>query len=229
MKLNLLSILFSLMTCSVSAQITVTNATFPAAGDTLKTVFDGMPVNVDINPGGGVINATWNFTNLQGMLRETVFRPAAEGSAADQFPGANLVTGFGVAGENYYKITDNKYELIGYQGPDPANLGLNLSVHISPPIVEKRAPLNFTDSYSDEGAVLIPIAASDIPGGILDSFPITPDSIRLRIAIDRSGFVEGWGTLMIPGGNYNVLREKRIELTETRLDAKIGAGPFSVW
>jgi type IX secretion system substrate protein len=229
MKLNLLSILFSLVTICVSAQITVTNTTFPVAGDTLKTVFDGMPVNIDINPAGGTIDGVWNFGNLQGMLRETVFRSASEGTAADEFPGANLVTSFGVAGENYYKTTDNTFSLIGYQGPDPANLGLNLSVHINPPLVEKKAPLNFTDSYSDEGAVLVPIAASDIPGGLLDSFPIAPDSIRIRIAIERSGFVEGWGNLTIPGGSYDVLREKRVELTETRLDVKIGTGPFAVW
>lgn len=226
MRLNILLFLFLLTAYCASAQITVTNATFPAAGDTLKTVFDGMPVNIDINPASGTIGASWNFSNLQGMLRETVFRPASEGNAADEFPGANLVTSFGVAGENYYKTTNNRYELIGYQGPDPANLGLNLSVHINPPLVEKRAPLNFTDSYSDEGAVLVPIAASDIPGGILDSLPVTPDSVRVRIAIERSGFIEGWGTLAIPGGSYDVLREKRVELTETRLDVKIGSLPW---
>ncbi len=229
MKLNILLSFFLFISISISAQITVTSATFPEEGDTLKTVFDGMPVNVEINPSTGTIDATWNFSNLQGVLRETIIRAASTGSASDQFPNANLLTSFGLTGENYYRTTDNLYELIGYQGPDPANLGLNLSIHINPPLVERRAPLNFTDSYSDEAAVLVPIDADDIPGGILDSFAITPDSLRLRIAIDRNGFVEGWGSLTIPGGTYDVIREKRVELTETRLDVKIGIGPFSEW
>jgi hypothetical protein len=33
--------------------------------------------------------------------------------------------------------------------------------------------------------------------------------------------VDAWGVLSIPGGVYNVLREKRTQYTETRLDAKI--------
>lgn len=223
MKLNLLFIIFSLMTFAGSAQITVTNATFPAAGDTLKTVFDGMPSNIEVNPAGGAIGANWDFSGLQGMLTEQIYRPASEGGAAAEFPSADLVSNFGLAGENYYRVTDNNFEFIGYQGPDPANLGLNLAVQISPPIVERRAPLDFTDTYSGEGAILVAISADDIPGNILDTFAITPDSLRIRIAIDQTSFVEGWGTLTIPGDTYDVIREKRVELTETNLEIKIGS------
>lgn len=229
MKITILSILFSCLTFCGMAQITVTNSTFPVAGDTLKTVFDGMPGSLEINPSTGPIDATWNFSTLQGVLTEEVYRAATEGNAFDQFPSANLVTSFGIAGENYYKVTENTLELIGYQGPDPANLGLNLSVPISPPLVERRAPLEFEDDYTDEGAILIAISADDIPGGVLDSFDITPDSIRLRIANNRNSTIDGWGKLIIPGGTYDVLREKRVELNETRLDVKIGLGPFSQW
>ncbi len=229
MKSTVLSILFSFSVFCLTAQITVTNATFPAAGDTLKTVFDGMPTNIVINPTGGAIGATWDFSGLQGVLTEQVFRPASEANGADQFPNADLFSGFGLAGENFYKITPNTFELIGYEGPDPANFGLNLSVPITPALIERRAPLEFTDTYSADGAILIAVSADDIPGGILDSFALTPDSLRLRIANERIGFVEGWGEVTIPGGTYDVIREKRTEYTETRLDIKIGIGPFAEW
>lgn len=223
MKLTVLSILFSLTVFSLTAQITVTSATFPVAGDTLKTVFDGMPGGIVINPAGGNIGASWDFSSLQGMLTEQVYRPASEGNGAAAFPDADLFTSFGIAGENYYKVTDDQIQFVGYEGPDPANLGLNLSVPITPPLIERRAPLNFSDNYSDEGAIIVAIAADDIPGGLLDSFPVSPDSIRIRIAIDRIGFVEGWGSLTIPGGTYDVLREKRVEYRETRLDVLVGS------
>ncbi len=229
MKLNLLTFLFSLIACCGFSQITVTNATFPVAGDTLKTVFDGMPVNIDINPAGGNIDATWDFSGLQGVLNETVYRPASEGEAYDDFPSADLVTSFGLAGENYYRVTDNQVQFIGYQGPDPANLGINLSVQIDPPVIDRRAPIEFSDIFTEDGAILVAVAADDIPGPLLDSFAITPDSLRLRITIDRSSFVEGWGSVIIPGGTYSAIREKRVELTETRLDIKLGIGPFAEW
>jgi len=192
----------------------------------ITTVFDGMPVGIEINPSTGSVDATWDFRSLQGVLTEQIYKPASEGNASDQFPNADLVTNFGLAGENYFRVTDNTFEFIGYQGPDPADLGLNLSVPISPALIERRAPLEFTDFYNDEGAILLAISADDIPGEILDSLDVTPDSLRLRIANERNSFIEGWGTLMIPGGTYGVLREKRIEYNNTRLDVKIGSLPW---
>ncbi|MDV7394326.1 hypothetical protein RZS08_23290, partial [Arthrospira platensis SPKY1] len=71
----------------------------------------------------------------------------------------------------------------------------------------------------------VPFSADDVPGGILNNLPITPDSLRIRINTQRTDEVDAWGTLTIPGGIYDVLREKRTELRQTRIDAKIGFFP----
>src|SRR5690606_39507175 len=51
--------------------------------------------------------------------------------------------------------------------------------------------------------------------------PISPDSVRLRIAISREDEVDAWGELEIPTGTYNVLREKRTEIRSSAVEAKI--------
>ena len=231
MRSILLSGLFLLFVFAVRAQqpITITDAYFPQAGDTMKTAFDGMPTGIIINPAGGTIDQEWDFTSVQGMTREVIYRNASEGTSNAEFPTANLVVLLDPVGESYYRTTATTFELIGYQGLDPANLGINLLVKLDPTLVERRAPLNFLDFGNSSSSVLLPFAAEDIPGGILDSLPITPDSIRLRIAIDRTSIVDGWGKALIPGGNYDVLREKQIENRETLMDVKVGVGPFAQW
>jgi hypothetical protein len=229
MILIILTSLSLLFFFAIQAQITITDAYFPQAGDTLKTAFDGMPSGIVINPPGGSTDQSWDFSSVQGVSRQVVYLPASEGDASAEFPSADLVILLDPVGETYYKTTATTFELIGYQGLDPANLGITLLVHFNPSLIERRAPLNFIDFGSSSSAILIPFAADDIPGGILDSLPITPDSIRLRVAIDRSYVVDGWGMATIPGGTYDVLREKQIEERETFMDAKIGIGPFSQW
>jgi hypothetical protein len=57
--------------------------------------------------------------------------------------------------------------------------------------------------------------------GLVAALPVPPDSLRIRIATNRLDVVDAWGSLSIPGGTYNVLREKRTRYQEYRLDGKI--------
>ncbi|MEP6794646.1 MAG: T9SS type A sorting domain-containing protein, partial [Saprospiraceae bacterium] len=88
-------------------------------------------------------------------------------------------------------------------------------------VPERRAPLAFFDIYQTESNATIAISSAAIPGGILDSLGIPSglfDSLRLRINLQRLEVVDGFGTLAIPGGNYDVLREKRTDFTTTNID-----------
>ena len=229
MRSNLLTCIALLTVFAIQAQISITDAYFPSAGDTLKTAYDGMPTGIVINPPGGSVDQNWDFSSVQGMTRQVIYRPSSEGNASAEFPNADLFIPLEPIGESYYKKTATTFELVGYQGLDPANIGITLLVKLNPTLIERRAPLNFLDFGNSDAAVLLPFASEDIPGGILDSLPITPDSIRLRVAIERATIVDGWGKLTIPGGTYDVLREKQIEERETLMDVKIGIGPLSQW
>ncbi|MBK9018412.1 MAG: hypothetical protein IPM82_32630 [Saprospiraceae bacterium] len=74
----------------LSAQITVTTATFPVAGDTLKTATDLNPDGIVITPPGRP--ATWDFTRPGSNLSSPspCFRAASEGSAFADFSSAEL-------------------------------------------------------------------------------------------------------------------------------------------
>lgn len=226
MKQFLLIILLSLsIGLQINAQITLSNETFPTIGDTLFTAIDNLPSNISITPSGG--GQSWDFTSLQSPFsRRVVYRAAEEGTSGDGFPAANIFTDLGEGIEAYYRSTANTFELIGLYGMDPLELQLEILSRFDPVIIERRAPLDFFDVNQMEAALLLAFSADDIPSDILDQFPITPDSLRIRIAIDRLDLVDAWGTLTIPGGIYDVLREKRTEIRETRLDAKISVLPW---
>ena len=47
------------------------------------------------------------------------------------------------------------------------------------------------------------------------------DSMRYRVATNSIEAVDAYGMMHIPGGSFDVLREKRTQYTETRIDCKI--------
>lgn len=209
----------------LTAQITVTSAYFPAIGDTLKTAADNLPSGIDLgNPGGP---QTWDFSSLQGpFTTNTVYRDAQQGGAFSSFLNAQLMVELPAEAEAFYSLSSTKFEYLGYYGTDPLGLGINLVVRYSPPLIERRAPLNYQNEYETTSNLLLPFSADDIPGGFLDSLPISPDSFRIRVNTVRTDVVDAYGTLIIPGGTFQVLRVKRTDVNQTRLDAKL---PFVNW
>ncbi len=69
-------------------------------------------------------------------------------------------------------------------------------------------------------------ATENLPDTLRSLLPITPDSIRIRQTLSREAEVDAWGKLIIPGGIFDVLRERRVDYRQVRLDAKIGRLPW---
>jgi hypothetical protein len=207
------------LSLSSKAQITITNAVFPAVGDTLFYAVDNQPVGIIMTPPGG--NQQWDFSNLQASLTlERAIQAASAGPDYASFPAATLYYQTGAANVGaYLSVSAQQVALLGISGPDASVLGLDLVAKYNPPIAQNRAPVQFFDINQVSAALLLTFPADLLPG--TGQLPIAPDSLRLRIAINRLDVVDGWGALAIPGGTYDVLREKRTEYRETRLDAKV--------
>ena len=206
-------------------QISLTDSYFPAAGDTLFTFNDIMPT-IDVPTSGADQN--WDFTSLSGpVVLQNVLKPASEGENAAQFPNATILADF-QGGEGYYAVDNNTYRFQGYVGADPGGVGIEIIALFSPNVIERRANLEYLDVNSGESNALLPFSWDDVPSELTDSLdlPITPDSLRIRVNIDRLEVIDGWGTLEIPGGTYEVLKENRREITDTRLEAKISILPW---
>lgn len=214
-----LLLVLAMLGASIHAQITVTNTTFPAVGDTLYYAFDTSPDVFVFTPPGG--NQSWDFSNLHADLTQVqVFQSPTNGNASSDFPGATLMYVNGAI-ENYLQVTNQEVRLLGYYGSDPIGIGFNAAIPYIPPIVERRAPINFFEIHQVSSGVLYAFSSNVIPDAIRQRLPFTPDSLRVRIAINRLDVVDGYGDLTIPGGTYPVLREKRTQYRETRLDAKV--------
>ncbi|NUQ22429.1 MAG: T9SS type A sorting domain-containing protein [Saprospiraceae bacterium] len=224
-KFNLSLILTALaLSVSVHAQITVTNTAFPVVGDTYN-------YNIDVNP---VIpgfftppgfNQTWDFSNLQTDLTSaTIFNAPNTGAHSASFPGADLLVNAN-GREMYYDVNNSLnggfVKLMGYFGSDPINIGINLLVPYAPPLGVRRSPVNMFDVSAVSSGVLVPFDDVLMPANLRQLLPVMADSFRIRVAINRIDAVDAWGTLSIPGGCYQVLREKRTAYTEQRLDAKV--------
>ena len=207
------------------AQITLTDSYFPVAGDTLFTFNDIQPT-IEVPTSGA--DQEWDFTSLSGpVVLQTVLKPASEGDNAPQFPTADIVTDF-QGGEGYFTVDNSAYRFQGYVGADPGGIGIDIIALFSPTVIERRAGLEYLDVNSSESNMLFAFAFEDIPTALTDSLnlPITPDSVRIRLNIDRLEIIDGWGTVDIPGGTYEVLKENRFEITDTRLEAKISILPW---
>ena len=228
MKKSILFFTLVFLSGALVAQITVTNVTFPQTGDTLRTATDFAPTGIEITSAGGPFD--WDFSSLSvGVQTETVFKAASEGSAFAELPTAtHVVFGEQLGAETYFRITSDKVEFIAANGNDPTGFGINALFRFSPPIVQRRAPMTFPSNNTAESNLLIGFAWADLPPILTDSLalPIAPDSIRVRITSNRNDFVDAYGMLTIPGGTYDVLREKRTTISETRVDIKI---PFLGW
>lgn len=217
MKGMLLAV-FSAMYFGAFAQITVTSATFPNAGDTLRfaTSTDVSGNASALTPSGA--SQLWDFSDLQADSEsETVFVAASSALNSMEFPTADLAV-IGGQGESFFHKTNNLVEFLGYAGGDPANLGVQVAAHYSPALVERRAPLNFFDVNTQNSALTLPFSTENLPDTLFTGAPFVPDSIRVRISTERLDIVDGWGTCFIPGGEYDVLRLKRSEYTNTAVD-----------
>ncbi len=225
MKQTLLSSIFSLVIWSISfGQITINSGDyFPVPGDTLRTTTAFFPnVNFDPQTTG---QQMWDFSSLPvGFIRERLVLDASEGNASGIYPDAEVVIRDSENAEEYHNVTNEFMEVIGYFGSDPIGFGIDVNAGLEKPILDRHAPLTFGDVMMSSSAFRIEIAWDDLPTEFLDtlgSLPIEPDSIAVEFAGDRTDVVDAWGSMEIPRGSFEVLREKRVENRSTVILAKV--------
>ena len=222
-KLSFLSLLMLVIfNKNLAAQVTITNASFPAVGDTFNEAIDNSPA---INNGEVGGNQVWDFTSLKAnIIRKNAVRPASEGSASASFPTANLLfkqLGAANAQQQYMKSSTSKIEYIGYNGSLQGGLGSNIIAVFNPTEVMRRAPMKFFDNNVTNSSLNLTLPASIIPDTLLANFPIKPDSIRVKFESNRVDLVDSWGKMNIPNGSFDVLREKRMNFTNTKVEIKV--------
>ncbi|TVR83673.1 MAG: T9SS C-terminal target domain-containing protein [Saprospirales bacterium] len=207
------------------AQVVLSPQSMPEVGDTLRQMVDNFPIG--LNPGESGGDRVWDFSPLQGIfVLETVFRDVSEGNAARTFPNANAVLKLSDGLENYFHLSEEKISELGVAGTDPINMGARLSGRYFPPLSGKRSMVAYGDIYEQSSSLIFPLSISNFPDTLFADFPFRPDSIRLRVQVDRTEAADGWGILLLKDQVFNVLRIKRTETSRTRIDVKSGFFPW---
>jgi hypothetical protein len=230
MKKIFLILMTTSLCISASAQLTLTAATyFPNAGDTLRmlTASANTITNI-VMTAPSATQQTWNYTFLRSPTRipttQTFLNATTDTAAQSAFPGVDLITQQGMGGTQTacYNKTLTRFELMGFKGFRLQALNMNLNPTFSPFVPERRAPLIYnTGNNNLRYSFLIEFPASMLPDSLLAALPIRPDSLRVNFATIRTDRVDAWGTMQIPGGTFDVLRERRFTIDETRLEMKV--------
>ena len=207
---------------ALCGQITVTNSTFPQAGDTLFTVLD---TESNISVGGAGENMTWDYSSLAGpFVRETQFLEASQGTASEDFPDADLVSLSANEQETYYQSFSNKIIEIGRAGEFIPGFDIPVVYEENPTF--RRAPISFGDVDDDESIASVDIGTDIIPQELLDMVPLEFDSLRISLISNSDSEVDAWGAVKLPDGDYDVIRDKVTTTTDTKLFVKL---PFVGW
>lgn len=207
--------------CWLSGQITIPSNLLPRPGDSLYVAVDQLPTT--LRPITMGKNQRWDLTTMQApFTRRIVWRPAQQGRYGSQFRSAEMVAPIDELTEGYFRTSGGELQLVGMVGPDPLGLSRRAVMRFQPPLLERKLPLRYGEAFQADAQMVYTLAAEELPASFRKKLPINPDSVRIRVGYDRQFHVDGWGKLVAPGGYYDVVREKRTEIRDYRLEAKIG-------
>ncbi len=224
MKKHFLFLVF--LSQTLGAQPIISNAYFPSIGDSLKIGVASTTTAQQLRMSAAGANQTWTYNFLRSANPSrpsyTEGYVAPDSATLADFPLADLVRNLTTTGQKeVFNKTTTRYELMGYEGIGLGFLNLPIRPTFNQPVLERRAPLVFNTTNNNTSSFSIVFASSLIPDTILVALPIRPDSFRVRFQTTRSDKTDAWGKILIPGGSYEVLRERRFEQTETKIEAKV--------
>lgn len=203
--------LFSLSIATVMsfAQITITDADMPAVNDTIR--FSETNDIQSLDPVLAGANFTWNFSTLVPTTQrvDTFFSVSSTPFAYqlffnNQFQYPNHKASYALRGIdigitqvpitevfNYIKNSSSAYDNVGFG----SNIsGIPSSTQNIPVDREYEFPMNYNDNHTSNSEYLI-------SGPTFGAYGQT---------LERVDTVDGWGSLILPNGTYNVLRVKSI-------------------
>jgi hypothetical protein len=205
----------------MAAQTPISNAYFPAVGNTLITAkatnISAFSVSTFPTNKG---NVSWDFRGLRPQALDTqrFIAPTTEGLRL--FPNANLTFKPDTNAQiPFYRRTDSTFELIGLQGLLFQGLFIRVVVKPHTPLKERRAPLKIGDTFVQSAGFKVAFPSSVAPDSLLRNSPFAiPDSMRITYDVIRHDTIDAWGTVRIPSGEFPVLRERQKESIKTKVE-----------
>lgn len=214
-----------LLSVSLSGQAQIKNLSLPQEGDAILFFVDHLPASID--PGKAGSAQRWNFmTLLSPFIRRSVYTKSETSGLQSIFKESDLCRKIDESTEAFYIKEDGDFLLAGYAGMDPFGLGVRSIYRYDNPLVEQRRNVQYGDGSNTKTSMTTTFTLNDLPTKIRQLLPVTPDSIRLQMTTQRIDEVDAWGNMLMPGGFFDVLREKRSEARNLRIETKIGSLPW---
>lgn len=218
-------LLFLCCTTAAFTQVKVNDQPLPQAGDAFLYYLDKLPSNID--PGKAGAGQRWNFMTLQApFVRSSSYLTGRQGMNSNRFLEADLTYQVDEATEAYFRKDAEGLYLLGYYGLDPFGIGIRGLYRYDTPVLSQKKELEYGEGGTYETSMAALTTLQALPQSLRDLLPITPDSIRLRLVSRRMDEVDAWGTMLMPGGFFDVLREKRSEARSLRIETKVGSLPW---
>jgi len=202
MKLNtlLIGMLFSICTF---AQITISDTDIGSVGDVRIQKYDENPVGISLGNAGE--NQTWDFSTLSpDNIAELNFLDPSKTGFSETFPMANLT----IENDGFHLFLSNSpggLYILGYVG----DFGTY-------PLENPELVLEFPTQYEDEFGFSVQLDSVSLisemePDQAAGLQFFMPGIVAAKIRLDTSSisYVDAWGTAIVEGAEYDVLRVKK--------------------
>jgi hypothetical protein len=203
MKITLL-MLITIISVSLSAQITIDQSDMSQIGDVINRKSDTMTVLPGPGPSGA--NQTWvmNAVSQYVIDENTSVMSVASTPNGASFSSSNIA--MTSDNSNYFYFNSNALSLSsqGLAG-DLFNNGSTITAPLNPDMLLHNFPRNYGDNFSDN--YLLDITVN---GSIISPFI---SQIHFKRTSTVKDSTDGWGNIITPVGTYNTLRVKRVEFS----------------
>lgn len=217
MDRNLITCLILFFTSTLGLTQNEGNNLYPVPGDTL----DVIKTQIRSVPGENLYgsNNVWNYLFLDApYVEELLFLKPQSGSAFSYFPEADVMS-LGSNGEEiYYKTNNGNVIEVGKFGPNEWLLGDKYLIdYLTSPVVKKKGQkLNYR--FNDYSSFYVDMSITKVNDmGIEINMPLSSNTIRFQFEIDKNVTFDAEGDLLLPFGNYKVLKSTEEVTIETKL------------
>jgi len=208
---KLVPVLFALsvmLVIQANAQISVVREDFPDIGTLVISATDN---TTTIDPGQPGLNRTWDFSNLVASGYDSVYYiNPTQAPGYQNYPSANIATKHNpLSYPNGFNVNFWDYSTTNIKGIADESL-INLfgdfyiafHIHYLPPSANLDFPIDYGDSKSQN--FVIDWYTATRSGGLTTDTSRTVSHVALNCNADASG------TMILPGGSFEVLRVKEV-------------------
>lgn len=202
---SVLFFLFCISQSAIQAQIQITTDDAPVVGDILVQSADTNLIQYTIGESGP--NRVWDFRSLMASTSDTLrFIATTDAPKNDLFPDASLVGQI----DSIYTFAEANEDGLYFLGivSDFFEVDTFFALRFDPHPRLLAYPTTSTTSYVDTSKFDITATS--------DNFP---DSVRLTQEELNHVSVDAFGTLQMPSGDFEVLRQQRMVITFDTIEA----------